>query len=419
MNLEYMLQKLNLSEVQEAWHTAWEASCASFTPPTILHNLDLLREISTYCGLSSEEGTQCEECARRISRSEEMSLLFHHISRLVFDTPEYENQAYKELPKLPGLGDAADVFYLLLVLAAAVDIRAFHQEKNIPEEISRATLLDVKINTTRYARAHSGRLGIMRSTLPWFKTHNSRRLYRIGRLQFHVKPTGGELTVYRNRTHRQIVAFPPAGITYTQEGFWAVDGKEMSLQTNWVSSFVETEQSISGNPVLPIGHVKQEVVTLNKEEWDPILFKKQEVLDIHIPEGGGMTVEACISSMKEALPFFAEYFPEVNPVAFVCRSWIFSPQYKHIYRPDANFVLFQNEVFLFPVWSSGTEGLFFVFDAEEVDLQTIEPKTSLQKTMVSHLKNGGILRAGGMFFLAQDVEQLGKQYYLSMGAFEK
>jgi len=114
---------------------------------------------------------------------------------LVFDTPEYENQAYKELPKLPGLGDAADVFYLLLVLAAAVDIRAFHQEKNIPEEISRATLLDVKINTTRYARAHSGRLGIMRSTLPWFKTHNSRRLYRIGRLQFHVKPTGGELLV--------------------------------------------------------------------------------------------------------------------------------------------------------------------------------------------------------------------------------
>ncbi len=413
MTVENLLETLRISDAQESLSPYWEASCASYAPVLILNNSQILRDIAAYCGLTEGETESCVRCAETLSASEEMSRLFHHISRLLFETPAYEQKRYKEFPMLPDLGENAGVFYLLIILGVAIDIRAFHRDRNIPEDVSKETLLDVKINVTRYARACDGRLGILREVLSWFVKHNERLLYRLGRLQFHYKKTGGDVAVYRHNMDRRIIAFSKAGVTYTKEGFWPVAGKEDALPTLWVSEWKEDEKTVSGNPIAPTGHAQSTPVTLNKEAWSLELSEGCGVLDIHIPEGGGMTVDACISSMKDAVAFFDQYFPECNAVAFTCRSWIFSPQYDELYRPDANFVLFQKEVFLFPVWSSGKEGLFFVFDTEDIDLDTIETKTSLQRAMVSHLKSGGVLRAGGMFFLSKDIDQLGHRYYRS------
>jgi len=419
MNLKTILETVSASDALDVLSPFWEVSCASYAPPKILNDPLLLRDIAEYCGLTEEEADSCVRCAETLSRSEEMSRLFHHIFKLLFETPDYKKNRCKEWPLLPDLGNDAGIFYLLIVLGIAVDIRAFHREKNIPEDVSKDTLFDVKINVNRHARACDGRLGVLREVLSWFEKHNSRLLYRLGRLQFHYKKTGDDVAVYRHNTDRRIVALSKAGVTYTKEGLWPVAGKEDTLSTLWVSERSETETTVTGNPISPDGHAHATPITLKKEEWTLEFSEGCGVLDIHIPEGGGMTVDACVSSMKKAVTFFGRYFPDLKPVAFTCRSWIFSPQYDALYRPDANFVLFQKEVFLFPVWSSGKEGLFFLFDTEDLDLNTVETKTSLQRAMVSHLKNGGVLRAGGMFFLTQDIEHLGKQYYLSMGESEQ
>jgi hypothetical protein len=413
MTVENVLEALRISDAQEVLSPFWESSCASYRPPKILNDMPRLLDIADYCGLTVHEATSCADWAVVISKSEAMSCLFYHIFRLIFETPAYEKKNYNDLPMLPDLGKDAGVFYLLMVLGIADDIRAFHRERNIPEKISKETLLDVKINVTRYARACDGHLGVLRGVLPWFEKHNEHLLYRLGRLQFHYTQIGGDVTVYRHNADRRIVAFSKAGVIYTKEGFWAVDGKEDSLSANWVSEWSETEKTVSGNPIAPTGHAQSNPITLNKEEWSLELSEGCGVLDTHIPEGGGMTVDACIASMNDAVAFFGHYFPDRNTVAFTCRSWIFSPQYDELYRPDANFVLFQKEVFLFPTWSSGKEGLFFVFDTEEIDLDTIKTKTSLQRAMVSHLKSGGVLRAGGMFFLFKDIDQLGCRHYRS------
>ena len=412
MSIEKVLTKLEISDSLEILKPFWKQSLESYAPIEILTNESALRDIAEDCGLTENEILKSINCAKIISESEDLSFIFHHIFRLIFETPEYENKNFNNFPMIPQLGEKAGVFYLLIVLTISCEIRNFYKDKNIPEEISKETLHDVKININRYARANNGNTGIMPGVLGWFKTHNTRTLYRIGRLQFHYKEFGDDVVVYRNKKNNEIVVLSKANINYTKNGFWAVDGKEDKLPDNWISGFEDNEKNVTGNPINPNGQAEKKCITLDKENWELELSKGRGVLDIHIPEGGGMTVESCILSMKESLNFFKEYFPEFKPVAFVCRSWIFSPQYDEIYRSDANFVLFQKEVFLFPVWSSGKEGLFFVFDTEDIDYDSVETRSSLQRAMVSHLKGGGVLRAGGMIYLCKDIEFIGQRYYL-------
>lgn len=69
------------------------------------------------------------------------------------------------------------------------------------------------------------------------------------------------------------------------------------------------------------------------------------------------------------------------------------------------------ELYLFPVASSGQDGIFFIF-CKEYEALTLPPrKTGLQKAMLSVLESGEKLRSGGMFFLKEDLEAFDQQFY--------
>jgi len=414
MNIEEVLTNLKIVEQNKILEPYWNESLETYNSKSnrILNDDILLSNISRFCDLTEADVSKIKKCAILIEQSYELNFLFYHIFQLIFIKDDFDKQNYKNLPTFEMLGELSETFYILLILQLFVNIHKFHKNKNISDTISKETLFDLKININRYDRGNDGKFGISVSVLGWFKTHSSCLLYKIGRLQFLHKKIGDNIKVYRNINNNKIVTFSKENIIYTKDGFWPVAEKENDLLTNWVSVLNENDNSISGNPITPDGYALKEVVTLNLSEWENVLKEGDEVLDIHIPEGGKMTVEACISSMKKAVAFYKQYFPNKKIKAFTCRSWIFSPQYDKIYNPNANFVKFQKEVYLFPVWSSGKEGVYFIFDTETIDLNTIEIKNSLQKAMVSHLKSGGVLRAGGMFFLTDDIDKLGTQLYL-------
>ncbi len=411
MNKENCLAVLSISEAAAVLSPHWEESVSLYQAPSFLADAERIRSIAEYCGIHAAAITTCINCAQKIGASQEASFLFFHLYRLAFEKLDYPSKNFSSLPLLPLLGEHESVVYLLLTLQVSEEIRAFHKNKHIPEQISQETLYDVAINMDKWERTHGGLIGLAPALLGWFRTHNSRALYRIGRLQFHYKACDDTIAVYRNKQTQDIVTFSKAGVHYTSEGFCAVDGQEDQLSDNWYSVWEETEKGLTANPITAGGQAQQKTITIQPDEWDCELGLGKHTLDVHIPEGGGMTVEACIASMTNALPFFQTYFPEKTVDGFSCRSWIYSPQYDELYRPDANFVLFQKEVHLFPVWSSGTEGIYFVFDTDDIDLETVECRSSLQKAMVGHLRAGGVLRAGGMFFLKKDMAQLGQRCY--------
>ena len=117
-----------------------------------------------------------------------------------------------------------------------------------------------------------------------------------------------------------------------------------------------------------------------------------------------MTVERCRASMRQALEFFPRYFPDKPFVGFACGSWILNPELDRIYRPDSNMVLWQRELYLYPLANhpNSRSGLHFVFGTNDVDPATAPRDTSLRRALLDHLDAGGRLLGGGMFLLLED-----------------
>lgn len=63
-------------------------------------------------------------------------------------------------------------------------------------------------------------------------------------------------------------------------------------------------------------------------------------ISVHIPEGGGMTPEACQASFDMAMEFFPKHFPNHQFDAFICHTWMFDEQLKSVLSPNSNIVKF-------------------------------------------------------------------------------
>jgi hypothetical protein len=114
-------------------------------------------------------------------------------------------------------------------------------------------------------------------------------------------------------------------------------------------------------------------------------------LSVHIPDFmGPMTPAACDASFAMAREFFPAHFPDEHIEWGVCSSWLLDPHLKDYLPPTSNIVQFQNR---FVVAENDTNAdslvLQFVFGPAPADLDTLPQRSSLERAVVNHLKNGG------------------------------
>ena len=84
----------------------------------------------------------------------------------------------------PELADHERYFWIFVYLAAVPDIRSWHVEHQVPDDISWATLADLGRHVRLYRR-RNGRLGL--DTHGWIALHFRGALYALGRLQFELR----------------------------------------------------------------------------------------------------------------------------------------------------------------------------------------------------------------------------------------
>ncbi len=125
-----------------------------------------------------------------------------------------------------------------------------------------------------------------------------------------------------------------------------------------------------------------------------------------------MTVGKCGDSLKGAKEFFSRHFPDRRFNAIASTSWIFNPRLQEVLPQHSNLTRFQKEVFLFPVPSTGKDGLWFIFFTEEIHPGRLPRKTSLQRAVADLLEAGGDWRGGGMFCFTEHLEHFGTGFYL-------
>lgn len=392
----------------------WEASMAAMPPgvPEFLTD-PFWREYSRWCGFGDSLDDRLARVAAAAREDAALRCLAWHCYWRVFLSPE--SCPPNGWPEPARLGEDAGLFYLLVAFAYVPLMRERHRAWGFPEAVTRQTAQQVRhYCEDMYRRGHGGRPGIYLSQLGWLRHYTRERYVRLGRLEFWLGPNPYSLEVYRHRRSRQVVALAPHGTRFAPDGSICRDPGEYPETGCWTATIERDAGSVTGFLVDPNGHGTRRQVTLRTEQWSEALRHGDPVLMLHIPSGGGMTLEACRDSFAEAARFFPRHFPQEVPRAVVCTSWIFSPQLQEIFPPTANLCVFQRNLYLFPVPSGPWDGLWFVFlQHGPLDLDRAPAETSLQRGLLNYLRQGHRWRMAGMFFLLDDLERFGSEPYRS------
>jgi hypothetical protein len=115
-------------------------------------------------------------------------------------------------------------------------------------------------------------------------------------------------------------------------------------------------------------------------------------LSIHIPDFmGPMDHGICNESIEEARIFFATHFPDWPVDYAVCNSWLLDPELKNYLKPQSNIIRFQDRFQLTEDSYDASDSVMqFVFGKHLRDIDTITPRSSLERGIIEHLRSGKI-----------------------------
>jgi len=410
--VEDVLNALNLDGgfvplLDAGWRESM-AACPSDAP--FFTDWKFLAEQSALAGIGEEVLLPLSEVAERIRAEEPLRLLAWHAHHTLCRGSAVSSLAHwPELNRV--LGENCGIFYLIIGLSAIPVFAQTYRKLGIPEEYVAASTKWLGGTVDIYRSAHGGRPGHTRSQLHWMRNYIDGKLFRIGRFEFmnQLHPDSPAVFVYRSRTSGQVMALAAAGTACSADGFVLYEDQERR-EAAFVTRLTRDADTVSGNPVLPQGIILDRTVQLPSAEWENVLKPGDFTPGIHIPGGGAMTPEACRESLKEALRFYAAYFPEKPVKAFVCSSWIFNPDWEHL-LPDSNLTKFLRSCYLYPQRSNGREGLFFLFGKDYGDTSEYPRDNSARRAMLNILESGGRLRREGMFFLPEELERFATEPY--------
>ena len=392
--------------------SGWEDSAQAITSPPSCLEANKLEAYWPTCGFVAPVPELLKKTATRILANPALLRFFEHTLWRTFEGTS--EKWYEDWPKLErALGqEACGVFYLILALELVPRLRQRHNSLGIQENVTRDTVLQVSCFCKNYQMGKNGRLGIYLSQLAWLEKYTTNRLFRLGRLEFWAKPFHGAISAYRNRQTGETIAMASDGSHFTKDGFRKSNPSEQDLGEGWTATLIQTDTAVTGCPISPRGMALREKRTLPFAEWECVLQKDSPILEMHIPAGGGLTPEFCADSFHRAKEFFDERYPDFNPRAISCSSWLFNTQLQEIFPNDANLPTFQRQLYLYPVPSSGEDSLWFIFFQEPFDMKTAPRNTRLQRAILDFLSKGNTWRGGAMFFLLDDLPRFGTEHYL-------
>lgn len=232
---------------------------------------------------------------------------------------------------------------LSLVFAFLPTVWDRYTEKGIGEDIFFETMSDIKIWIDDYKK-RTGKDGL--DELNWIMHHMNLDIFKIGRLQFQK-------------------------YFYSFKQPYEKDGDKTCLA-------------------------------------DKILF-------VHIPRGEKLDIEECEKSFEKASRFFEKYFPEYPNRKFFCHSWLLYSGNKNFMNENSNILKFSGLFINIKEHENPQSPYLYIFGVEKSNddlfkmkkrtgsygyIDCLPQKSSLQKSAVKYINNGGTLgEAFGVRFI--------------------
>jgi len=360
--------------------------------------------------------------APRVASDEALVAFFWYCRHRILTDPTLTDSWEAPWPALDDyLGADAGLLNVLVMLAAVPEMLAVYRRLGIPADIFRDTISDLRLwMETDYYHHRYQRWGITPWIARWLCHHWRGIILQLGRLQFSLGKFGGRLNVYRHRQTRQVIALSEAGIRYTSEGTQGVWRECCGDESNtWMSSFAQTADSVTGNPITPNGIAHPTPLSLPLADWELVLTHNADVLIFHVPAGAPLTFDMCGDSFRRALEAFPRYYADFHFRAFWTSTWMMDPRLQKLLAPESNIVRLQREMFVYP-GLQGDNNQYYerIFGWGTKDINQVEWKTSLQRTIGNYLNGGGHFH-GGYCFLLKDDFDWGGQFYWKQHALEQ
>ncbi|MCI9619975.1 MAG: DUF5596 domain-containing protein [Dorea sp.] len=147
--------------------------------------------------------------------------------------------------------------------------------------------------------------------------------------------------------------------------------------------------------------VKMELFRLGRLQFEPILVKKDmkgreqtiqagtKALNVHIPEGEPLRIEACRESFLRAAEFFGKEYQ-----VYVCDSWLLSPHLKEVLPETSNIIRFQKLFEITDVGYQYPQAEQRIFGEILEDKRQYSENTTLQKRAKEYVLSGRDLGIG-------------------------
>ena len=312
-------------------------------------------------------------------------------------------------PPVSIFGLHAGIFQLMVWLSSFPLIQAKHQELNLPEKYFHEICKNIGGDMEFYAATHDGVPGCSLAATHWARYYIDGTVFRIGRLQYLPRQWGNHFpAIYRNRTDHSLAVLCLDGWAFDRNGF-RID--HLIEKPEFTARLKIYNGKLTGTPINPDGKpVPGRELTLDLSEWEPLCAPWDPIMTIHIPSGGGLTVEAVRSSLIEAVKFYHDYL-KLDVKLFTCSSWILNPAWEKE-LPGSNLAAFQRNGYMTPTKPpGGNPGLRFVYGDDDCDPRTRPRTTALHHAFCRILDRGEPLRQGVMILPASEVEYFGTEYY--------
>lgn len=306
------------------------------------------------------------------------------------------------------LGADRGLFYLLAGLTVVPTAVARYRTQGIDDPTIRDTLQQFRCFCNNHRVGNAGLPGLISRQMGWLRHYRDGVLYRFGRLEFKLGKVHLFGLMLRRKSDGVKVLLAKNSQRFDRHGYIEYDN--CPDEHYWTAVLEETSDCIKGCLIHPAGYADKRVMDFPLDQWEVLARPNDSMLDVHIPSGGGLSPEACRASFTAAAEFFTRRFPSAAPRLFWCHSWISNTQLEE-QMPDSNLVALQRELYLFPVKSSGDDGLSFVFWCVPENRAEMPRDTRLQKALLDILDSGRKLRASGMILAAEDLEHYGTQVY--------
>ncbi len=415
MKLKDVLAALGEEKCLDAVSPHWDESEACY-PDGLLPFLqpERIKENRKRCLLAEYMEPPILETAKRVAEDENLLHLAWHCWRLMYQYPQFK--AFNGFPTLEkALGkEQMGIYYLIIDMELAPFLRDLHGRMGVDEAVTRNNLTQIRDINWGYRKTNEDRFGGGLSY--WLKHHTDGELFRIGRMQYFIKPSFGYIEAYRSRETGEVIALAQDGMKMNDEGFLCFKGEEATATWTTVHSTDYQAGTTTGYVVSPSKGIvlRDQPVTLDLNVWKHVLGKGSLMLSMHIPGGGTMALKKCIESARDAFNFFEKHFPHRPVVGIDCISWIFGPQLEDMLEPDSNLVELMAAGYLYPVhWGRDDDGLGFIFYRNDRKFENYPRDNELQNTVLDWVLAKRPWRVGGWFVLKEDVEKMGDQFYRS------